>query len=852
MSAETGLPDIQGLPVTELSQQQQQQDGEEEVHAAELFSRLQSQVEFYFSQPNLARDDYLRNMLTSEHPDMPSPRPAQFMCPVGIVTSFPKVQNICSQFGEPTEPPALLLGKALEGSNIAYVSSDGNWIGPALQQLPPPMMGLPPPRAPNHQQQPHYQQGPYPPNQFQQGAYSPNLHQQRMSMPPLPMRQGEGGVAMQYQPSLPYPSPGQHPNSAPISLVGSESPSSASIESMPPQQQAHQAASADKDAVYIAVMDLPSEVNPIEILSAFTSELIRPKHAFVNGSTGVWFVAFSSESDAKGAIQASRESMIGGMPVRAKLNSLPASSKVSAASASAASLSSMSAPGGQMSHQQQPVPLMAPGGPYALPPGPSPPPPMVTQNMMPGPYPGGPQYGMLPQMQPQFSGMPPGQPYMQPYYNPQQMQQVYPGSYMQPQPHQMGNRYGMPPPLPRGYPGGPPPPYPQYQGMPQYMGEGYGHYQHHGHPPPHRQYNDRRPGGPGSGPAAGASAGGGFHDQKKRNDGTNKKKKNKNHQQQGRRESYGSGSTDNNGQQRRNDEHSNSGHNNSRNDNSTSPVPSKWKSKQEHAGQFRRSQGNASPASFNRYSNRHHRNDRLGSSDTTPSPPSRRQGKADDKEIFDSSDFPGLGGGENDEKSEKTLNHNLVGYASALLKKKEAENKKEVDNVAATVATDNEVDSITRQTEEMEREILSEFHDLSLIGDGNNNDVASSSPGKNQQGSHHSSEVDDTAEGQTVGTASTSTIDAPSPPNTPLPILPGPFPDNDSSIFPDFSSASPKQQQQPPAIDVTNPQDFPSPESANVDVAEPPSLPEVQTAPDIVEDPKPPGVWGGKRFADVI
>mmetsp|Transcript_8855 Transcript_8855/g.16210 ORF Transcript_8855/g.16210 Transcript_8855/m.16210 type:complete len:500 (-) Transcript_8855:281-1780(-) len=499
--------------------------------------------------------------------------------------------------------------------------------------------------------------------------------------------------------------------------------------------------------------------------------------------------------------------------------------------------------------------------------------------------------------------MPPGQPYPphQLYYNPQQQmqQQVYPGSYMpqqqqgglqqqmqpqmQPYPPQMGNRFGVvppPPPPPRAsYPGGPPPPYP-YQGMHQQYMDGYGgqHYQQYGHMHPPRQYNDRRQGGPG-----GAGEGGGFHEPHGHKGHTKKKKKN---QQQNRRDSYGSPSNDN-GFQRNHD-------------NSASPIPGdhhrgKWKSKSEHHGDqqssFRQKYGNASP-SFNKHYNRHHHNDRLSGSDTTPSQSSsnRQANKADERDFLSSSDFPGLGGLGGDDKSEKSSqqgdnksNNNgdgnnkqqLVGYASALLKKKEAEDKKKeaADTAPATVVTtdNHEVDSITRQTEEMEREILSEFHDLSLIGDGNNTDVASSSPSPVKANNPQAATDDKTEGSQTVGTASSSTIDASarSLPNTNnLPILPaGPFPENDGSGIVSqatYSSESPRQQQPQPAIDVTNSQDFPSRESINVvddgavvppskeQTLPPPAVSNDDLVMHVVEKPKPPGVWGSKRFADVI
>eukprot|EP00581_Thalassiosira_minuscula_P018048 CAMPEP_0183734618 /NCGR_PEP_ID=MMETSP0737-20130205/44289_1 /TAXON_ID=385413 /ORGANISM="Thalassiosira miniscula, Strain CCMP1093" /LENGTH=917 /DNA_ID=CAMNT_0025968145 /DNA_START=198 /DNA_END=2951 /DNA_ORIENTATION=- len=909
-------------PVDETDQSQQHQEqatgGDNNDHGA-LFARLRTQVDFYFSPQNLARDKYLRNMLNAEHPEMPTPRPAQHMCPVGVITNFPKVKDICAKFGpgrdgQPPEPPALLLAKALDGSSVVTISSDGNWIGPSMQQLPPPTMAATPTMGamPAHQfQQPHQfqqQQPPHPP--FQQG---PTGSYPQPQPNPMPMMVPPGAAAMQYQSGgmpLSYPPPshvGQYPNmnAAPIiSIAGSESPSSASLESMPSQQQqqaAQQQQGNMNDNVVVALMDLPPDTgNPIEILSAFTTDTIRPKSAFLDhGNTNRWFVSFGSEADAKAAILASSERTIGGMPVNAKLKSelLPASST--------ASLSSISAPGPMM-QQQQPVPLMGqPGvgypivhqGPSPPPPSMATPPPMgVGQNIMPGGYP--PQYPMPPpqiQPPPQLAGMPPGQPYAPYGYNPQhQMQQMYPGNYMpqhqqggiqqqmpqmQPYPPHMANRFGVVPPLPppprASYPGGPPPPYP-YQGIHHQYLDGYGGHYQHGQMGPSRQYSDRRQVGPGI-----PGAGGGFHDHQGHKGNNKKKKKN---QQQIRRESYGSSSNDNGF--RRNNEYNNYGHQHHlRYDNSNSPIldqRGKWKSKRGDYGDqssFRR--GSPSP-SFQRNYNRH-QNDRLSSSDRTPSQSSsnRQTNNDGDRDIFSSSDFPGLGGGVNDDKSEKSntgdgnSKQHLVGYASALLKKNEAEDTKEGEDMAASksaVATDNqEVDSITRQTEEMEREILSEFHDLSLIGDGNTNvDTASSSSSPSPAKTHISQGQElytktEANDDKTDGTVSSSTVDANamSHPNTNnLPILPaGPFSENDGGVEvisqSAYSSEPPAQQQLQPQFDVTNSQDFPSKESTQViddGVVESPSHDQTSSPSVLMNDeqPKPTGAWGSKRFADVI
>jgi hypothetical protein len=59
-----------------------------------LYTRLRNQVEFYFSPQNLARDTYLRNMLTAKHQEVPSPPPLQLVTPVAIITNFPKLELV--------------------------------------------------------------------------------------------------------------------------------------------------------------------------------------------------------------------------------------------------------------------------------------------------------------------------------------------------------------------------------------------------------------------------------------------------------------------------------------------------------------------------------------------------------------------------------------------------------------------------------------------------------------------------------------------------------------------------------------------------------------------------------------
>jgi len=216
----------------------------------------------------------------------------------------------------------------------------------------------------------------------------------------------------------------------------------------------------------------------------------------------------------------------------------------------------------------------------------------------------------------------------------------------------------------------------------------------------------------------------------------------------------------------------------------------------------------------------------------------QRQGDKDsgNRDIFTSSDFPGLGGGgrgSSDGKSEpQKPNSNLVGYASALLKKKELESIANADDGKASASAPanaaiehNEVDSLTRQTQEMEREILSEFHDLSLIGKQANGKDG------NQQGHPDPSVEKNESSSQLISSHN-------------LPILPA------MAGHVREPSPPPQPPKEPePVIDVTNSQDFPSREQANQVVGGSSE----QGKPTMSgEKPNTPGAWGTRRlFADV-
>ena len=619
-----------------------------------LYTRLRTQVEFYFSPQNLARDVYLRNMLTAKHQEVPSPPPLQLMAPVGVITNFPKVRDICAAFGTTvSDPPHVLLARACDGSAVVAISPDGAWIGPASQQLPP--LTAPTPRMGPPQPQSHFQQGPYP----------PSPHQRMMMVPVNPNSLGD------VQP-LPYmgPQPVPFVQNIPLSQ-GSISPSSNnSLDSTPSQV---------KEAV-VVVSDMPAECNPIQLMGVFATDTVRPKAVSADGNSNIWYITFATEADAKAAITASSEKTIAGVLIKAKLKVESPSAKVSVASASGASLSSMSEnqrqshmqhPGGpQMTHQPIPIPggaVMYPPGAY---PGPQPSPPPIVQPGMP-PYVMGPHYNMAPMP---MAGVP-GQPFppypqhmqpMYPYYMPQQGHPPFPMN--QPPMGRFGP--GVPPPPPR-YPG---PPYP-YQHGPQHHHAGDGHGHHHGYKqPPRRQHS-----GEGRHTQEGAQ-------KKSEQGGTKKKNKFQ------RSESCGSDFEGGNSQHQ---------HGSRENTGSSNNFATQGRTRGRHGDNFRRSAGSSSPAF-----NKNQRNGKqFGNIAQT-----KADAKDDKKEIFTPSDFPGLGGGikspgnsgEPANLGQKNEAAKLRGYADALLKKGGQETDSESYVTRETLKS--EIDSITRQTEAMERE----------------------------------------------------------------------------------------------------------------------------------------------------
>ncbi len=310
----------------------------------------------------------------------------------------------------------------------------------------------------------------------------------------------------------------------------------------------------------------------------------------------------------------------------------------------------------------------------------------------------------------------------------------------------------------------------------------------------------------------------------------------------------------------------------------------KFKKSVEQNPLFRNDHGNVTPSGFNkspfnRQKQQHHHSDRASlKSDaippTTSSRQQQRQIKADEiKEIFTSSDFPGLEGRETEKlQGDKQPSSNLVGYASALLKKKDISNAEEskpnVSKGTATVSIQNSAQSLTtkkaenqdKKREEAEQELQTGLQELCLVeNDGHgqaNNDQREQSHG------HVNVSICETE----VCNTSTSAALVREQPVINIAISTSPVrPDNgegEVKIESENSTSNPLSTTSQPVINVFNSDEFPAREASDKidDVAAGGSLPprervaqpsEMSNVPR-VEKPNPPGAWGGRRlFADV-
>jgi hypothetical protein len=241
--------------------------------------------------------------------------------------------------------------------------------------------------------------------------------------------------------------------------------------------------------------------------------------------------------------------------------------------------------------------------------------------------------------------------------------------------------------------------------------------------------------------------------------------------------------------------------------------------------------------------------------------------------MFSSSDFPGLDGNTASLQMKVIAPDNegkkLVGYASALLKKNDTRDDstaKVAKSAAGTAVPTSKfpemdgADDDNNMTQAMEKEILSEFHDLSIIGSEDfhrvNND--NSSNGKDDAHNHHHygtpSTADDKTEGITVETSPSSTE------NGVASSSPQSNNGNSVSILPETCvPKTPESTVNTHQLTISR-VDLDEKGSSS---SSPPAAPPVLSADDKVknnvtqnaevETPKPPTAWGSKRlFADVV
>lgn len=797
-------------------------------HAA-LFHRLRTQVEFYFSPNNLSRDTYLRSMLTNtDTPEEVSPRPMQLMTPTANILNFPKVKNIMSGAENMPESLHMVLKIALEGSAVVAMSTDGQWIGPASQNLPPMGMAMP---------QYNPQQGQMVPNMpgmnqmFPQHMYPPGpmMTQPGMMMIPVPP-----GQEMSPHPGMPVATMPYNTN-IPNEI---ESPT-VSIENE--IQQGMQLQQIDLSST-VALLELPSDINPLEILTTFTTDTLRPKGASLQESESIWIVVFGSEDDANSAIEIAKTKTLRGQPIKALLRSeMPKNEQSAQPNAASPAMSSLS--GGTVPTQQPQSTL--PQQPHPM----YPPPP----NMMQG-QPGVPPQGAVPYPPPNYGripagGMPPHLPQGPPgtvlppyYYN-----QMYPGYHpgMPPPPqHAAGmlpQRFGMPPAMPPRYP---PHQYP-YPGMHQYAEYGHQH-QNGGYQP---RFNRMNSGG--SHQSNYSQGGNNNSHNNQQQDGIDKKKKKKRNQQNnkdfnrrnshdgpgsnlaaGRRQEFGNNSISNgNGQNqfRRNlggaERHESVNTNNNSNVNGT-PTQTRRDgvSPNSNSGRQRSSSGNKSKGDHNKTNAMDLQRDASFTKQDFPELGNKDFPDLTGKKDATSGASTPAGAIETPPRSETSVDDKkLVGYASALLKKNPSpaptDNRASITSASSQLSAEESEEA--RQTYEMEREILSEFHDLSMHDDDEHDVTAGAIFVDKEAAKEGNNGAEPSDEG--------------------LPILPDTLPSpkkNDSTL--DSSDSDPPLSSKdtgpiPPITDGNESNDKYKEESEET-----------------VADPKPNGAWGKKlMFSEV-
>lgn len=297
---------------------------------------------------------------------------------------------------------------------------------------------------------------------------------------------------------------------------------------------------------------------------------------------------------------------------------------------------------------------------------------------------------------------------------------------------------------------------------------------------------------------------------------------------------------------------------------------------------FRKDHSNAPPSGFhNRSSNRQKQQcDQSLSSDAGPLSSSSRQQQQRSEvekknEIFTSSDFPGLGGGEIDGQQllgDKKSISNLVGYASALLKKKEVpnteESKPQVSKSMATipkpVTSPTKAESHNYIPDEVGEEIQTRFQEFCLL-EKDGNEQANSY--QREQSHDRGDDLNGEIEFCSTSAGAASVLDYPV--TNDLMSSSSVNPGNGAkevTLESEHTTSESLSIVVQPVIDVFNFDDFPARDKSNSieDVTAGPLSPStIERAaqpsdrlsyPSSTnrEKPNPPGTWGSRRlFADV-
>ena len=362
-SSSSSLSNNSNNPNNQKNDQQQQQRPAQSSSSASdsyYYSRLKSQVEFYFSPQNLSRDRYLRTLMSQY---------GGATVPLGLIATFPKVREIYASHIKQTTssmPPDLvsMMRTALDGSSVVKITPDGVWISP-IGTVPPLN-----PSAISHGQRvaatmmfPNMAMGV---NVGLGGQHPHHLQQQQAQAQHPQHLQQQQGSQQQNIPPLSQFSMQQQISAAsapPLSSVRTSSPlSSGSSGNDDANANTNSnvnansgttgntgtvatSSSSNSSRTTLIVSNLPNDVATEVVMSAFTTDSVIPKSAKPLSSTTTtsgddntnaaatensessqktnskttWHVTFATEKDATTALNAAKDKEINGHAIHAKI-----------------------------------------------------------------------------------------------------------------------------------------------------------------------------------------------------------------------------------------------------------------------------------------------------------------------------------------------------------------------------------------------------------------------------------------------------------------------------------------------------------------------------------------------------